>query len=165
MKLVALVALPPLVVTAILPVATPAGTSAVTSVSEITVKVADLLSNVTFVVCFRPVPLMVTDVPTGPLVGLKLVMVGSTSNVCRLVNVVVPVVTVSAPVSATAGTVALMNVVPVSVLVVACVPPNFTTEELLKPCPMMPIFAPSLPEVGCVSTNGRRPTDRLKTVP
>jgi hypothetical protein len=25
--------------------------------------------------------------------------------------------------------------------------------------------APTLPEVGCVSTNGPRPTDRLKTVP
>jgi hypothetical protein len=46
-----------LVVTAIFPVAAPVGTSAVTSVSEITVKVADFPSNVTFVVCFRPVPL------------------------------------------------------------------------------------------------------------
>jgi hypothetical protein len=74
-------------------------------------------------------------------------------------------VTVTAPVSAPAGTVAVMNVVPVSVNDLACTPPNLTTEELLKPCPMMPILAPSLPEVGCVSTNGPRPTDRLKTVP
>jgi hypothetical protein len=70
-ELVALLALPPLVVTAILPVTAPVGTSAVTSVSLITVKVADFPSNVTFVVCFRPVPVMVTEVPTGPLVGLK----------------------------------------------------------------------------------------------
>src|SRR5580692_3630412 len=165
LKMGVLVALPPFVVTTILPVVAPVGTSALTSVSEITVKVADFPSNVTFVVCFRPVPLMVTEVPTGPLVGLKLVMVGSKSNVFVLVNVVVPVVTVKAPVSAPAGTVAVINVVPDSTTVVAFVPPNLTTEELLKPCPRMPIFAPSLPEVDCISTNGPRPTDRLKTVP
>jgi hypothetical protein len=90
-------------------------------------------------------------------------MVGSTLNVFALVNVVVPVVTVTAPVSAPAGTVAVMNVVPESTMVVAFVPPNLTTEALLKPCPRMPIFAPSLPEVGSVSTNGPRPTDRLNT--
>jgi len=64
--------MPPLVVTAIFPVAAPVGTSAVTSVSEITVKVADFPSNVTFVVCFRRVPVMVTEVPTGPLSGVNL---------------------------------------------------------------------------------------------
>lgn len=93
MKLVVHVALPPLVVTAVFPVAAPVGKSAVTSVSELTVRVADFPSNVTFVVCFRPVPLMVTEVPSGPLVGVKLVMVGSTLKVCARVNVVVPVVT------------------------------------------------------------------------
>ena len=72
MKLVALLALPPLVVIAIFPVSAPDGTSAVTSESEVAVKLADLPSNVTFVACFRPEPLMVTAVPTGPLGGLKL---------------------------------------------------------------------------------------------
>jgi len=159
------VTLPPLVVTAIFPVFAPVGTSAVTSVSEITVKVADFPSNVTFVACCRPVPVMVTEVPTGPLGGAKPVMVGSTLNVFVLVNVVVPVVTVTDPVSASAGTVAVMNVVPESTMVVAFVAPNLTTEELLKPCPRMPIFVPSLPDVSCVSTNGPSPTERLKTVP
>jgi hypothetical protein len=142
-KLVALVALPPFVITTILPVAAPVGTSAVTSVSFITVKVADFPSNVTLVVWSRPVPVMVTEVPTGPLDGVKLVMVGSTLKVCVLVRVVVPVVTVTDPVSAAAGTVAVINVVPVSTMVVAFAPPNLTTEELLKPWPRMPTLAPS----------------------
>ena len=101
-------ALPPFVVTAIFPVAAPVGTSAVTCVSEFTVKVADFPSNVTFVVCFRPVPVMVTEVPTGPPVGLNFVMVGSTLNVCELLNVIGPVVTVTFPVRAPAGTLAVI---------------------------------------------------------
>jgi hypothetical protein len=49
-KLVELATLPPFVVTAILPVAAPAGTVAVISESETTVNDADILSIVTFVV-------------------------------------------------------------------------------------------------------------------
>ena len=99
----------------------PVGTVAVMRMSEFTVRLAaEVPLNTTFVACVRPVPLMLTDVPTGPLVGLKLAMDGSTLNVCGLVvNVVEPVVTVTAPVSAPAGTVAVMNVVPVSTMVVA----------------------------------------------
>ena len=50
MKLVALVALPPLVVTLIFPVVAPVGTVAVISMSETSVKLADFPLNVTFVV-------------------------------------------------------------------------------------------------------------------
>jgi len=131
-KLVALVALPPLVVTLIFPVVAPVGTVAVTSMSDTAVKLADLPLNVTFVACIRPVPLMVTNVPTGPLDGENEVIFGVTRNVVLLVSVVEPVVTVTDPVSAADGTVAVRNVVPESVTVVACVPPNFTTEELLN---------------------------------
>src|SRR6266568_1954492 len=52
-KLVALVAVPPGVVMAILPVSAPLGTIAVTRVSEFTVKVAFTPWKVTFVVCLR----------------------------------------------------------------------------------------------------------------
>ena len=111
---------------AIFPVVAPVGTVAVMRMSEFTVRLAaEVPLNAPFVACVRPVPWMLTGVPTGPLVGLKLAMVGSTLNVCALVNVVEPVVTVTAPVSAPAGTVAVMNVVPESTMVVACVPPNF----------------------------------------
>lgn len=87
-------------------------------------------SNVTFVARVRPVPVMVTEVPTGPLGGASEVIVRFTLKLCRLVRVVESVVTVTDPVSASAGTVAVMNVVPVGTMVVAFVPPNFTTEEL-----------------------------------
>jgi len=108
-KTVELVAVPPDVVIAIFPVFAPAGTVAVTCVSEFTVKVvAATLPNVTFVPCVNPVPVIVTAVPTSPLVGVKPLMVGSTLKVCGLVNVVAPVVTVTGPVSAPAGTVAKM---------------------------------------------------------
>ena len=103
-----LVADPPLVVIAILPVVAPVGTVAVICVSEFTTNVADVPLKVTFVACVNPVPVMVTDIPTGPLGGLKLTNVGFTLNVCGLVRVVVPVVTVTVPVSAAAGTVAVI---------------------------------------------------------
>ena len=54
------------------------------------------------------VPLIVTLVPTGPLVGEKLVMVGGLVTVKLLLLVAVPsgVVTLTGPVVAPAGTVA-----------------------------------------------------------
>ena len=63
------VAFPPLVVTTIVPVFAPVGTVAVTCVSEFGVNAAATPPNVTFVAWSRPVPVIVTEVPTGPLVG------------------------------------------------------------------------------------------------
>ncbi len=87
--------------------------------SETTVKLADFPLNATFVVCFSPVPLIVTNVPTGPLGGVNEVVVGVTSKVRELVSVVDPVLTVTGPVSAADGTVADRYVVPERVTVVA----------------------------------------------
>src|SRR5438552_14634809 len=72
-KFVADVPVPPPVVTLIGPVVAPDGTVAVICVSPLTVNVAALVLNVTAVAPVKPVPLMTTVVPTGPLVGLKLV--------------------------------------------------------------------------------------------
>jgi hypothetical protein len=70
---VALVAIPPGVVIAILPVFAPVGTFAVTCVSEFTATVVALTPpNVNFVVWVRLPPVMVTGVPTDPLGGVKL---------------------------------------------------------------------------------------------
>lgn len=91
-KLVALDTEPPLVVTAILPVVAPVGTVAVICVSEFTTNVAEIPLKVTFVAWVNPVPVIVTEVPTGPLGGVKLTRVGLTLKVCGLVSVVVPVV-------------------------------------------------------------------------
>ena len=78
MKFVTLIAFPPGVVIPILPVLAPVGTAAVTCVSEFTVKVAFTPPKVTFVALMSPVPVIVTDVPTGPLGGLKLSTTGVT---------------------------------------------------------------------------------------
>jgi hypothetical protein len=75
-KLLALVAVPPEVVTLIGPVVDPVGTVAEIAVAELTVKVALVPLNRTAVAPVKFVPLIVTLVPTGPLVGVKLVIVG-----------------------------------------------------------------------------------------
>jgi hypothetical protein len=92
----------------IFPVVAPVGTVAVTWVSEFTMKVvATVPLKVTLIVCVSPVPVIITGVPTGPLDGEKLTIVGVTWNFWLLVSVVAPVVTVTNPVGAPAGTVAL----------------------------------------------------------
>jgi hypothetical protein len=89
-KLAALVAVPPGVVTLILPVVAPVGTVAVICVAEFTVNdVAVVVLNFTeLVVKFAPltvplkfVPVIVTDVPTGPKVGVNELIVGAGTGV------------------------------------------------------------------------------------
>src|ERR1700730_14556079 len=78
-KVPELVADPPAVVTVISPVLAPLGTVAVTLLSELTMNVVAFTPpKVTFVVCVRPVPLTATTVPTLPLDGEKLPIVGVT---------------------------------------------------------------------------------------
>ena len=81
-----------------------------------------------------------------------------------LVNVVAPVVTVTNPSLAPAGTVAVNKPGSVSVEV-AVTPLNFTTDDELNPSPRMPTLDPTLPLVLSNEMNAFRPTERLKTVP
>ena len=69
-----------------------------------TVKAADFPSKVTLVACVKLTPVIVTTVPTGPLVGLKLLICGVTRNFLMLVSVTPEVVTFTNPVVAPAGT-------------------------------------------------------------
>ena len=64
--------------------------------------------NVTLVAPVKFVPLIVTLAPAGPLVGVKLVIVGGLSTVKVLALVAAPpgVVTLTGPVVAPVGTVA-----------------------------------------------------------
>jgi len=64
--------------------------------------------NATAVAPVKFVPLIVTLIPTGPLVGVKLVIVGGLTTVKLLALVAVPpaVVTLTGPVVAPVGTVA-----------------------------------------------------------
>src|SRR5436190_1140651 len=80
-KIDALVPVPPGVVTAIGPDVAPLGTVTVICVSEFTLKTAPVPLNVTEEAPVKFVPVMVTLLPTGPLVGLKLVTVGADGNV------------------------------------------------------------------------------------
>ena len=71
-----LVAVPEEVTTLIGPSVAPVGTVAVIWVGEFTVKVAEVPLKRTAVAPVKFVPVMTTEVPTGPLVGLKPEMVG-----------------------------------------------------------------------------------------
>jgi hypothetical protein len=70
-KLDELVALPPGVVTVIGPLVAPLGTVALICVSELTAYVADVPLKLTEVAPVRPVPVIVTESPVAPLVGVK----------------------------------------------------------------------------------------------
>src|SRR5258708_3667374 len=97
-KLVALVPVPPGVVTETGPVTAPEGTSASTFVSDITWKlVAATPPNFTCVLPVKLFPLITTDVPTGPLVGLNALMEGATKKVPGLVAIPPGVVMVILP--------------------------------------------------------------------
>jgi hypothetical protein len=77
-KLPVLVAVPPGVTTEIGPELAPAGTVALIWVFESTVNVAAfVVPNLTMVAPVKPVPLIVTEVPTGPEFGENPVMEGT----------------------------------------------------------------------------------------
>src|SRR5438445_13435577 len=75
-KLIALLAVPPAVVTLIGPLVAPDGAVAVIVVAEFTVKLALVPLNRTALAPVRSVPRRVTRVPSGPLVRVKLEIVG-----------------------------------------------------------------------------------------
>lgn len=100
----------------------------------------------------NPLPVIVTNVPAGPLVGLKLVIVGGTSTE-KLAAVVVlnaPMVTEILPVEAPAGTVVVI-VVAVELVTTAGVPLKLTTlldALALKLVPVIVTVVPATPALG-----------------
>jgi hypothetical protein len=76
-KLLALVAVPPAVVTASGPLVAPVGTVAVICVSELTANDDAVPLNVTELAPVNPVPVSVTVVPTAPLDGENEPIVGA----------------------------------------------------------------------------------------
>lgn len=149
-KALALVAVPPGVVTAINPVAAPLGTVAESAESETTVKAAVVPPNVTFVVPVKLLPAIVTFVPAVPLAGAKDEMVGAggvTVNAVALVAVPPGVVTLIVPVDAPVGTVAVTEVSEPTVND-AEVAPNVTLVVPVKPVPVMVTLAPTGPLAG-----------------
>ena len=111
MKFEELVAVPPGVVTVILPVVAPEGTVAVTLPSFTKAKDAEVPLNRTPLTAVKWFPLIVTEVPATPLEGEKPLIVGAllpvTVKLEELVAVPPGVVTVILPVVAPVGTVAV----------------------------------------------------------
>lgn len=77
MKSVELAPVPTALVTAILPVVAPIGTVAVICASELTVKLALTVPNLTVVVPVKSSPVMITVAPTGPVAGENEETIGS----------------------------------------------------------------------------------------
>src|SRR5581483_330590 len=99
---------------------------------------------------------MPTEVPTVPLVGVKLLIEGVTRNALLLASEPAGIVTVTGPVVAPLGTVAEIDVLLVT-LKVAAVPLKDTPVAPVKPCPRIWMEAFTLPEVGSRLANGVRP--------
>jgi hypothetical protein len=152
-KLTLLLARPPTVTTT-LPVAAPAGTGATMLVADQLVGVAVVPLNLTVLVpCVAPkfVPVIVTEVATGPLVGARLVRLGGTVTV-KLTPLLArpPTVTTTLPVAAPAGTGATMLVAD-QLVGVAVVPLNFTVLPpwvAPNPVPVIVTGVPTGPTVG-----------------
>jgi len=122
--------------------------------------------KVTLVAPVKLSPVITTLVPTGPLAGEKLEIVGVTRNFTLLVNMPLGVVTLTLPVVAPLGTVVVIAVpVELTVNTVAGVPLNVILVLPFRLFPRILTAAPTLREVGNVSTKGPSPTDRLKIVP
>ena len=148
---VPLVSVPEGVVTDIFPVVAPGGTVAVIFVSELTVNVVVVPLNFTAVAPENPAPLIVTEVPTGPLFGENEVIVGPaplvTVNCAVLVAKPSGVTTLIRPVVAPAGTTAVIFTSEPTVNV-AGVPANFTLVAPLNPDPLIVTEVPTGPLVG-----------------
>lgn len=88
-------------VTLIGPVVAPIGTEVLTSVSEMTLKLAEVPLNLTAVALDKPEPSIVTVVPTAPLDGVKEEMLGGAPGVptpaSAVVRIVPPAFTVRVP--------------------------------------------------------------------
>jgi hypothetical protein len=138
-----------------LPVVAPVGTVVTIVPDPQLVIVAKVPLNVAAPVpCVAPkfAPWIVTDAPTTPDVGERLVMFGAGTTVNVLLLLTTPLtVTTTLPVVAPVGTVATIEVAPQLVIVVAVVPLNFT--ELVpwvvpKFVPVIVTGAPTAPTVG-----------------
>jgi hypothetical protein len=133
------------------PVTAPTGTLAVIVVSETTVKSVDMLPMLTQWAPVKPVPVIVTGVPTGPDEGENAEIVGTTMNDPELVAVPAGVLTATGPSVAPLGTVAVIVVSETTVNWVVIVPLNCvkrTAVAPVKPVPVMVTEAPTGPDEG-----------------
>lgn len=151
-KLVALVPVPAPVVTEIGPVEAPLGTTAENEVESPWLNAATTPLNRTVWSAWRFVPLTVTYVPAGPVVGVNPLIVGGpaavTVNVLLLVTSPCGVRTVIGPVSASAGTCATTRVSLSTANVGSNAPMNATPFPHVKPVPVIVTAVPAAPLEG-----------------
>jgi hypothetical protein len=144
----------PLAFTTTLPVVAPVGAVATIDVAvQLPIAVAVVPLNATVLVpCVVPkfVPVIVTDAPTAPVVGDKLVMLGAGTTVNDTPLLFTPpAVTTTLPVVVPVGTVATIDVAVQLVIVVAVVVLNFTVPWVVpKLVPVIVTEAPTAPVVG-----------------
>jgi hypothetical protein len=144
----------PLTVTTTLPVVAPVGTGATIEVALQVVGVAAVPLNVTVGlpgVVPKFAPVIVTEVPTGPEVGDRLVMLGGVKTV-KVTPLLAkpPTVTTTLPVVAPVGTGAAIEVA-LQLVGIASVPLNVTVAPLgvvPKFAPVIVTEVPTTPEVG-----------------
>jgi hypothetical protein len=136
-------------VTLIGPVVAVEGTVAFSWVDEtwVTLEAAVPL-NFTVELLLKPIPVIVTTVPAGPLFGLKPVIDIVTVKLDALVPVPAGVVTEILPLTAPFGTVALIWVPDTNVTVVEAVDPNLTFAPGTKLVPLIVTVLPVIPAVG-----------------
>src|SRR5439155_3770780 len=146
-KLRPLLARPP-TVTMTVPVVAPTGTGTTRLVADQLVGVAVVPLNVTVLVPWAApkfVPVIVTDVPTGPLVGARLVMLGPAITVNVTALLATPAtVTTTLPVVAPAGTGTTMLVAD-QLVGVATVPLNVTVLVPWMGSKIVPVIVSGVP--------------------
>ena len=135
-------------VTVIGPLVAPVGTVALSCVEDREVTVAVVPLNFTTDFELNPTPLIVTDVPTGPLVGLRPVIDSVTVRLVLLVAVPAAVVTEISPVTAPLGTTAFSSVLDTNDTFGEPFEPNLTFAPGTKLFPMIVTVLPVIPAVG-----------------
>ena len=148
-KLLVVVAVCPPAVTEIGPSVAPAGTVAVIEVSEATLKlVAAVVPNVTELAPVKPLPVIVTDDPTGPLVGENELMTGVTENAVVVVAVPPEVVTAITPLPPAGAAAVIWLPSELTANDDAALPLNVTEVAPVKPEPVIVTEVPTGPLVG-----------------
>ena len=135
-------------VTVMRPVVAVDGTVAFIFVADTNVTaLAAIPWNFTVEPLVNPIPLIVTTVPEGPLLGLTAVIDSVGVKLAELVAVATAVVTEILPAVAPFGTVAVI-LIPDATVNTAAVFPNFTMLAPLRLVPLIVTVLPVMPDAG-----------------
>ena len=155
-----LVAVPPGVVMLTGAVTAVAGTLAVIVESSTTAKLPGATATApkrTALAPVKVVPAIVTTVvATTPSSGVRLVILGTALNAVALSPLPAGLVTLRIPVSAPAGTTTCSDVAVTAVGTASAPPANVTSEESVRPMPLIVIVVPTVAAAGVSEVMGHR---------